>query len=213
MMSGFIALHRGELMRRCAERLARRGLRPGCFLRGSGIAMFIAQLRRTLEAEERHEARASLRISGAAGGQAASEMAASALQHGRLLLELGFTVDQVVHGYGDICRAMTDLAIEREIAFSASEFRTLRRCLDNAIASAVTAFGHSREPRPGRTQPGGGERDEPRFQAMRDALATASCAAEALELGNLPISGSTGAILKRSLASLRSQLHAQEVAT
>jgi len=51
-------------------------------------------------AEERHQPTESLRISGAAGGDALamSEMGASATQHGKQLLELGFTVDQVVHG-------------------------------------------------------------------------------------------------------------------
>ena len=41
---------------------------------------------------------------------------------------------------------------------------------------------------------------------MRSSLATATYAATALELGNLPMSGSTGFILKRSLQSMRAQL-------
>jgi hypothetical protein len=54
------------------------------------------------------------------------------------------------------------------------------------------------------------------FHSMRNALATASYAATALETGNLPISGSTGSILKRSLATLRRQLgesHTEEPPT
>lgn len=216
MMSGFIALHRRDLMQRCADKIAKRGLRPGQFLRGRGIAVFISQLRRTLEAEERDEPSESLRISGAAGGDttAVSEMGASATEHGRQLLELGFTVNQVVHGYGDICQAVTDLAVELEVTFPAHEFRTLNWCLDNAIASAVTAFSHSREAVVGaETRANARERHEVLFQSMRNSLACASYAAEALELGNLPITGSTGSILKRSLATLHGQLHAQEPPT
>ena len=36
-----------------------------------------------------------------------SEIAATAARHGRELLENGFTVDQVVHEYGDLCQAIT----------------------------------------------------------------------------------------------------------
>src|SRR4029453_9828130 len=59
----------------------------------------------------------------------------------------GFTVGQVVYDYGDLCQAITDVAIEQNAASSAAEFRTLNRCLDNAIADAVTEFGHQREER------------------------------------------------------------------
>ncbi|WP_235835046.1 sensor histidine kinase [Piscinibacter terrae] len=39
---------------------------------------------------------------------ALSEMGISAAAHGKQLLALGFTVDQVVHDYGDLCQAITD---------------------------------------------------------------------------------------------------------
>ena len=52
---------------------------------------------------------------------------------------------QVVHDYGDLCQAITDVAIEQNAAVSAAEFRTLNRCLDNAIADAVTEFGRQRD--------------------------------------------------------------------
>jgi hypothetical protein len=210
MMSSFLAEHRDELMRRCAHKVAQRTLRRGSDVqRGSGIAIFIEQLQRTLEAEERHQPTESLRISGAAGGDALalSEMGASATQHGRQLLELGFTVDQVVHGYGDLCQSVTDLAFELDAPFAVSEFRTLNRCLDNAIASAVTAFSAQREASlAAQSQANASEQTEALFHSLRSSLATASYAAAALELGNLPISGSTGGVLKNSLAALRSKL-------
>jgi hypothetical protein len=220
MMSSFLAVHRDELMQRCAAKVAKRALHRGTDLqRGSGIAIFIAQLQRTLEAEERDQPTESLRISGSAGGDAtaASEMGASATQYGNQLLELGFSVDQVVHGYGDLCQAVTDLALELDAPFAVNEFRTLNRCLDNAIASAVTAFSHSREACvAAQTQAHASEQHLAMFHSMRNALATASYAATALETGNLPISGSTGSILKRSLATLRRQLgesHTEEPPT
>ena len=88
-----------------------------------------------------------MRISGTSGGDslALSEMGVAAAAHGSQLLKLGFSVDQVVHDYGDVCQAITDLAFERQAAFPIQEFRTLNRCLDNAIADAVTEFSRLRE--------------------------------------------------------------------
>ncbi|MGZ5224889.1 MAG: hypothetical protein ACXWCS_12030 [Burkholderiales bacterium] len=51
--------------------------------------------------------------------------------HGGELLRRGLTVDQVVHDYGDLCRAVTELAIEEDAAVTVAEFRTLNRCLDD----------------------------------------------------------------------------------
>lgn len=103
--------------------------------------MFLNQLMRTLEALENGEVDGNcFRISGAAGGGATalSEMGLSAAAHGKELLGRGFSVGQVVHDSGDLCQAITDLAVERDAPFSVDEFRTLNRCLDNAIADAVT---------------------------------------------------------------------------
>jgi hypothetical protein len=47
-------------------------------------------------------------------------------------MELGYSVDHVVHDYSDLCQAITGLAIERDAPFAIEEFRTLNRCLDNA---------------------------------------------------------------------------------
>ena len=56
----------------------------------------------------------------------------SAKKHGHDLLTQGFTVEQVVHDYGDVCQSITDLAVELEASISTDDFRTLNRCLDNA---------------------------------------------------------------------------------
>ena len=42
--------------------------------------------------------------------------------------------------YGDLCQAVTELAAEKHASISVGEFQTLNRCLDNAIAHAVTAY-------------------------------------------------------------------------
>lgn len=210
MLSGFLAVHREELIARCAAKVAMRPLRQATELQlRNGIPMFLAQLQRTLEAEERHEALESLRISGPAGGEAAvvSEMGAAATVHGTQLLDLGFSVDQVVHDYGDLCQAITDLAFEIDAPFAVHEFRTLNRCLDNSIASAVSAFSAQRDLHvAAEMQAQATERIEALLHSLRSSLATATYAVAAMELGNLPVAGSTGSILKRSLASMTKQV-------
>ena len=61
------------------------------------------------------------------------------------MLLKGYTLDQVVHDYGDLCQAVTELALEQNAPITTGEFRTLNRCLDNAIADAVTAFERQRD--------------------------------------------------------------------
>ena len=51
----------------------------------------------------------------------------------------------MVHDYGDVCQSVTALAVEQHAPISTDEFRTLNRCLDNAIADAVASFGAARQ--------------------------------------------------------------------
>jgi hypothetical protein len=52
-----------------------------------------------------------------------SEIAAVATEHGRELLVDGFTIEQVVHDYGDLGQAVAELAGERAISISPEELR------------------------------------------------------------------------------------------
>ena len=210
MMSSFLATHREELLVRCAQKVSDRPMREATAVQlRDGIPLFLSQLQRTLEAEEQQQPLESLRISGPPGGDAlfVSEMGVSASAHGKELLSLGFSVDQVVHDYGDLCQAITDMAFELDAPFAVHEFRTLNRCLDNGIASAVSAFSSHRDlALAAERQVEAGEQREGLRQSLRSSLATATYAVAALEIGNLPISGSTGAILKRSLAAMTKQV-------
>lgn len=206
MMHVFIAANRAELLARCKAKVAQRPHRAATEAQlSNGLPLFIEQLQRTLEAEERDDEVQSLLISGAPGGDASrlSEMGISATAHGKQLLELGFTVDQVVHDYGDMCQAITDLAVERDAPFGVDEFRTLNRCLDNAIADAVTEFSFQRDAFLARDrQHATEERIGFLAHELRNSLSSATLAVTALEMGNLPISGATGAVLKRALAAM-----------
>uniref|UniRef100_UPI000D3876E5 sensor histidine kinase n=1 Tax=unclassified Variovorax TaxID=663243 RepID=UPI000D3876E5 len=205
-MHRFLSHHRDELVARCKLKVAQRPLRAATEKQlAHGVPMFLDQLTRTLAAEEDDDPAASIAISGPSGGDtmALSEIGLSATAHGKELLNLGYTVDQVVHDYGDLCQAITDLAVERNAPFAVGEFRTLNRCLDNAIADAVTEFSFQRDAMLAVRQTAG-EKQRLGFlvHELRNSLGTATLAVRALELGNMPIGGATGTILKRSLSTL-----------
>ncbi len=209
-MHRFLSNNRDELIARCAAKVLQRPRRSATTAQlANGIPMFLDQLMRTLVAQENGDVDDSFRISGASGGDAAtlSEMGVSAAAHGKALMELGYTVDQVVHDYGDLCQAITDLAVERDAAFSVDEFRTLNRCLDNAIADAVTEFGIWRDASVAvQNSADENERLGVLVHEIRNYLHTAKLAFAALESGKLPVGGATGAVLKRSLSSLAALL-------
>ena len=128
----------------------------------------------------------------------------SAAQHERDLQLQGFTVSQVVHDYGDVCQSITELAIETGAPISVGDFRTLNRCLDDAIASAVTEYGRER-PLLGAhiSAPSERERIGCLVHEIRNLVNAATVAFEVLNTGNVGVSGSAGAVLKRSLSGLR----------
>jgi signal transduction histidine kinase len=205
-MQRFLASNRDELIARCTAKVAQRSSRAATRAQlANGVPLFLDQLIKTLEAEDEGNAADSQKISGAsrAGSAARSEMAISAAAHGRQLLALGYSVDQVVHDYGDLCQAITDLAVERDAPFAVDQFRTLNRCLDNAIADAVTAFSLQRD---AAVVLNHAEASNARVgllvHELRNSLHSSTLALTALEAGSLPVGGSTGAVLKRGLLAM-----------
>jgi signal transduction histidine kinase len=171
-----------------------------------GIPLFLDQLIETLQVEQTSVPMLSRRVSGPAGGDASmsSELGATAALHGRELWQQGFTVDQVVHTYGDLCQAVTDLAFERNEPITIDEFRTLNRCLDNGIAGAVTeyAFQHN-SVMTERTAQAMNERLGFLAHELRNHVHTATLAVTAIKLGSVGMTGATGAVLDRCLIGLR----------
>jgi signal transduction histidine kinase len=191
MLHDFLTTHRDEIITRTrAMVVARRAPRPTNAELEHGVPLFLTQLARTLRSEQGNTARPS-----------STEIGESAAEHGDELRRAGFTVAQVVHGYGDVCQAVTELATEREVSVSADEFRTFNRCLDEAIAQAVTAFARPRE------ESLSGQPPDRRLaffaHELRNLLQNAIIAFEVLKGGTVGVGGSTGALLGRSLVGLR----------
>lgn len=176
----FIAGNRDEIILRCRAKVATRSDPPPTEAEIShGVPRFLDQL----VAELRDGESKTLEISEAG------------LLHGRDLFLQGFTISGVVHDYGDICQSITDLAVELRAPISTEDFRTLNRCLDDAIAGAVTEYAR--------------EQDVPRageLHQLLNLIGLAITAFEVIQTGNVGVGGSTGAVVHRNLTAIRAAL-------
>jgi signal transduction histidine kinase len=204
MMHAFLAHNRSELIERCKVKVAKRPWREATDQQlNNGVPIFLDQLIKTLRVEQTPWPLEGEEVSGRAGGiTSRSEVGTSAALHGRDLFALGYSVDQVVHDYGDLCQAITDLAYERDAPFAIDEFRTLNRCLDNAIADAVTEFGYQHDTATSTREFEVNQQAGFFAHELRNALGTAQLAFNAAKTGNLSLLGATGSVLERSLSAL-----------
>lgn len=208
MMYEFLSENRAELERRCREKVALRTDRRATRQQlDNGIPIFLEQLIGTLEREKRaRPATPGSAVAASPARQAVvrGELDSSSAQHGQDLLALGYTVDQVIHDYGDLCQAASELAIARGVSFAVAEFKVLNLCLDNAVASAVSAYNRERDLMLGDQQAlATNERLGFFAHELRNHLSTATLAVSAIKAGDVGLGGATGAVLDRSLVALR----------
>jgi hypothetical protein len=165
MLNEFIRANRDAIIARTRAKVAdRKAPRPTEAELKDGVPLFLDQLVAAL---------------GHTNGSTA-EIGESAARHGADMRRLGFTVGQVVHIYGNICQAVTEVAIESEAAITTDEFRILNRCLDDAIAGAVSEYSSGRE----QSLAGeGSERLAQLAHEMRNLLYTGMLALTAIEKG------------------------------
>ena len=191
MLHEFITLNREEIIARCCAKVASRSIPPPSEAEiNHGVPLFLEQL-----------------VDALRSGTSGLEIKHSAGQHGHDLLLQGFTVSQVVHDYGDVCQTITELAVETDAPISADDFRTLNRCLDDAIAGAVTIYGRESERRVSARQHEETGRSNERVgflvHELRNLVNTAIVAFEVIKTGRVGSSGNTAAVLDRSLLALR----------
>jgi signal transduction histidine kinase len=205
MLHEFLTANRLDLIDRCRKKVGlRTAPRPTDDELTHGIPMFLDQLIKTLEVEQTTGADAQSQVSGRSGGGGPGEIGDAATVHGRELLRHGFSVDQVVHDYGDLCQAITDLGSELKAGIEVSEFRTLNRCLDNAMAEAVAEFAYQRDLIVAHRHADALNLRLGVFaHELRNLLSTATLSVAALRSGSVGITGATGAMLDRSLVGMR----------
>jgi signal transduction histidine kinase len=139
-------------------------------------------------------------IARAAGRPFEAEVARTAGTHGNELQKRGYTLSHVVHAYGSMCQAITELAIEDKESITPIEFRKLNRCLDVAIAGAVTTF-QARHIRVDSSR----EIEHLGFLAheLRNALTTVNVSLRLIKNGVVGFGGSTGQVLDRGLKHIQ----------
>jgi hypothetical protein len=201
MLHEFLIANRNELIKRCREKVVERfdsAMIPAGL--DNGVPLFLQQLVDTLRSEQLTLKR---NVADPAPTPSATEIGRTATAHGAEMLRMGFTVDQVVREYGDVCQSVTDMAVEEGTPISADEFRTLNRCLDDAIADAVTSFALTRQVAINdRAQDLRTRLDAFAAECMR-LVDVANHAYSAIKTGKVGVFGATGSLLVHTLTELR----------
>ena len=180
MLHEFVTVNREEIIRRCRAKVAKRSVPPPTEAEiDHGVPLFLDQLV------------GALRL----GLTSSPDIGRSAVLHGHDLLLQGFTVSQVVHDYGDVCQSITELAVELTAPISTDDFRTLNRCLDDAIAGAVTEHAHAQD-----------VSREGKAAELRVLVDLAITAFGVVQTGAVGVTGRTGDLVLRSLLDTRALL-------
>ncbi len=200
MLYDFLILNRDELIRRCrSEEAVRHAPSEIPAAVDHGVPLFLEQLADTLLFEQSTLNREAAKLEPA---PSASPIGRAAALHGAELLRLGFSIDQVVHGYGDVCQSVMDLAIEEKTHISSDEFRTLNRCLDIAIADAVTSYGLARQVLNNDDAESLSVRLDALSEEHRRLVDIAIQAYSAIRTGHVGVTGATSNLLMHALDEL-----------
>jgi hypothetical protein len=201
MLHEFLTANRQKLIDLCREKVTKRfePTETGATI-DHGVPLFMQQLVETLRMEQGTASRSG----DAEKTPAPTEIGRAAALHGAELLRQGFTVDHVVHHYGDVCQCVTGLAVEQDVTITTDEFRTLNRCLDNAIADAVASFGAARQSSIDHQAETLQQRLVIFSAEHRRLIDIALQSLTAIKTGNIGIAGATGSLLTHALEELRS---------
>jgi signal transduction histidine kinase len=189
MLHDFVQSRREELISRTRAKVsARASPSTSTGELQHGVPLFLTQLSETL------------RLETTAAPFSPTAIAAGAASHGRELLAEGYSISQVVHDYADVCQAITGLAVEQGVTISPEEFHTLNRCLDTAIAEAVTEYGRVKEE--------AALRKDLRHRGaiahdLRNFVQTALLSFQVLKADKGGASGGSAGVLGRSLVHIR----------
>lgn len=187
MLHEFLQDHRIEILELSVEKTKKlAGIRGDSEQLKVGLPLFYDELIKVLEQKLSTQPRV--------------EMLNAAASHGKEFLKLGYSLSHVVHSYGSMCQAITELASRKDADISATEFNILNGCLDVAIASAVSEFQF-------RSNEASEERELKHLgflaHELRNALSSATVAQEMIKAGLVGVGGSTASVLEANLGRMR----------
>ncbi|PIR22533.1 MAG: hypothetical protein COV44_07545 [Deltaproteobacteria bacterium CG11_big_fil_rev_8_21_14_0_20_45_16] len=187
MLQDFLEDNRDAILRLCDKKSTHlAGLLGTSEQLKAGLPLFYEQLIMILK--ERIETNSS------------DDMLSAAAMHGKEFLRLGYSLSHVVHAYGAMCQAITEIATQTRAHISPREFNVLNACLDVAISTAVSEFQF-------RSNEANEEREIQHLgflaHELRNALSSATVAHEMIKLGIVGTGGSTSAVLELNFARMR----------
>ena len=206
MLYELLRVNRENLIERCRLKVSQRDSPPATAAELQyGVPLMLDQLAEALVREEAAPTPQEDSIFGYSPDTLGSaEAGRTAALHGTELFRLGYSVDQVVHDYGDLCQAITELAKEIDAPVTVDEFHTFNRLLDQSIADAVSAYvRHQHSSHLGEGARVMHDRLGSLADEQRMLLETALKALDALKVGNIGLMGATGTVLEDSLLKLR----------
>jgi signal transduction histidine kinase len=204
MLHDFLATNRAVIIGQCRLMAAGRcEAKTAAYDLAHGIPVFLDQVIDVLASEQPTRDRPPEGQRDKDAAAADKRVGETAMSLGRGLLAQGFTLEQVVRNYGDVCQVVTNQAFETGASIAVDEFRTLNRCLDNAIAGAVTQYTRPSAPATELGIEAVNARLGPLAHELRNHLHIATLVIAAIKAGNVGISGATAAVLDRSLLGMR----------
>jgi signal transduction histidine kinase len=192
MLRAFLGDNREELIERCRLKSAKsRASRTTPEEPWQGVALFLSQFTEAL-------------AQGAPASGTQSPAAQAAAKHGQELLRHGYTIEQVVHDYGDLRQSIAELAIERAVTIPPDEFAKLNKGLGDAIACAVAAYSQQNAITVAvESRLAADERLRALASEMRNLINTSTLAISAMKRGSVGFGGATAAALDRSMTGMR----------
>jgi hypothetical protein len=135
MLNDLITSHREQILDRARTKIRSRTSPPVTAAElEQGLPVLLDQFAQFLRGETAPPVSATNAIGG------------SEIHQANQLLSLQLTLPQVVQDYGDICDAITEVAVRAQLSIPFEELQMLNRCLETAVAEA-TALG-ARIPHP-----------------------------------------------------------------
>jgi signal transduction histidine kinase len=207
MLLDFLLEHEKEILAITEKKtLVLAGSRPTSAQLKVGLPVFYKQLLITLRYEAAsHQDRPvkdtmALKRAAASAHPEEATLASDAGVHGKELFRLGYNLSHVVHAYGSMCQAITELATQKKFMITAAEFHDLNRCLDVAIAGAVTEYQALRNQHVNRQ-----EVEHLGFLAheLRNSLATVIMSVDLIKNGNVGFKGNVGYVLDQGLKRIQ----------
>ena len=98
-----------------------------------------------------------------------------------------------------MCQSITEVASKAKFQILASDFHVLNRCLDVAIAGAVTTYQALED---AKIEGFEGKNSQGHSKEMRNALTSANVALQAIKKDTVGFNGNTGQVLENSLKRL-----------